>query len=325
MRWFFLTAALVSLVIAGCSDDDNGGATSSVTAPAATADAASPTQEPPQSRPIVYEASDRSSTNVWVVDADTAATTQLTFDEGDSGHPAWAPDYSRIIYSSNRGGTVRRNLYTIKLDGSDVQRLTESNAADHWAPKYSPDMTQITFVEVVPAEGSYLVLMNADGTEQRRITGRYRFAEFPAWTRDGREIYFAAIEEGRNNIDIYAVDLESEEVRVIVQTDASDVCPHFTRDGQILTYASAAPGEPENTDLFARSLPFDGHTDLGDDVRLTDDPAFDDYSNTSPDDQTFVFLSRRDGNTELYLMDRDGGNERRLTFTPDLHENVPDW
>jgi hypothetical protein len=24
-------------------------------------------------------------------------------------------------------------------------------------------------------------------------------------------------------------------------------------------------------------------------------------------------------------MDADGGNQRRLTFTPDLNENVPDW
>ncbi len=38
-----------------------------------------------------------------------------------------------------------------------------------------------------------------------------------------------------------------------------------------------------------------------------------------------MFLSRRDGNAELYLMDAEGENERRLTFTPDLHENVPDW
>jgi Tol biopolymer transport system component len=274
---------------------------------------------------IVYEARDATSTNVWVVDPDSGETTQLTFDPGNSGHPAWKPDYSRIIFTSDRGGIPQRNLFTMNPDGTDVQRLTTDDVSDHWAPKYSPDMTQITFVEVTPEEGSYMVLMSADGTNQRRITASFRFAEFPAWTRDGKLIYFAAIQEPRNNIDIFSVDPVTLEVKAIVQTDASDVCPHFSRDGQTLTYASSPPDEPDNTDLFARSTPFDDHTDIGDDLRLTEDPGFDDYTNPSPDDKTHVFLSRRDGNTELYLMDPDGENERRLTFTPDLHENVPDW
>lgn len=318
-------------VLAACSDDEAPGASPTAApgqtgAPASTATAVAVEPTPAvASRLITYEGRDGSTTNVYVVDAETGESTQLTFDTGVSGHPAWATDYSRIVFSSNGDGTLRRGLYTIAPDGSDRQQLTAPETADHWAPKYSPDMAQIVFVEVTQDEGSYVVLMNADGTNQRRITGRYRFAEFPAWTRDGALVYFAAIEEGRNNVDIFSVDPASLEVKTIVQTPASDVCPHFSRDGVTLTYASAPPDEPDNVDLFAREAPFDAHTDIGTDVRLTDDPGFDDYSNPSPDDGTYVFLSRRDGNAELYLMDRDGANERRLTFTPDLNENVPDW
>jgi TolB protein len=326
---FGMCVVVVAALVAACSGDDDA---PDPTAPSGETEAPAPTSttaaEPTPdigSQLITYEARDASSTNVFVINAASGAATQLTFDAGVSGHPAWATDYSRIIFSSNVDGTQKRGLYTIAPDGSDRQQLTTPTNADHWAPKYSPDMTQITFVEVTQDEGSYVVLMNADGTNQRRITGRYRFAEFPAWTRDGVLIYYAAIEEGRNNVDIFSVDPATQEVTVIVQTPASDVCPHFSRDGSILTYASAMPDEPDNVDLFARTAPFDSHTDIGDDVRLTDDPGFDDYSNLSPDDSTFVFLSRRDGNTELYLMDADGGNERRLTNTPNLHENVPDW
>lgn len=242
-----------------------------------------------------------------------------------SGHPAWAPDRSRIIYVSNKETRPKRNIYTIAPDGSDPKRLTTAPDLDQWSPKYSPDMKPIVNVEIVEDDGSYIALMDPDGTNSRHIAGPYKFAEFPAWTRDGEQVYFAAIEQDRNDIDIYSVDIETREVKTIVSTPSADVCPHFTRDGKTLTYASAAPGDSNNTDLFARSLPFDSHTDIGDDVRLTTDPSFDDYSNTSPDDTRFVFLSRRDGNTELYLMDRDGENERRLTFTTELEENVPDW
>lgn len=326
-----MVVVITAGVLAACSDDESPGGSPTAApeqtealASTATVAALAPTPAG-SSQPITYEGRSGSTTNVFVVDAETGASTQLTFDTGVSGHPAWATDYSRIIFSSNGDGTQRRGLYTIAPDGSDRRQLTTPETADHWAPKYSPDMAQIVFVEVTQDEGSYVVLMNADGTGQRRITGRYRFAEFPAWTRDGAVVYFAAIEEGRNNVDIFSVDPASLAVTTIVQTPASDVCPHFSRDGSRLTYASALPDDPDNVDLFAREAPFDEHTDIGDDLRLTDDPGFDDYSNPSPDDGTYVFLSRRDGNTELYLMDRDGGNERRLTFTPDLDENVPDW
>ena len=278
LRRVLCLAAAGSLVVAAsaCSDDDGGSGTQTPgDTPAATTEA-SPTAAPEPTvavspQKIVYEARDATSTNVWVISAVSGEATQLTFDPGSSGHPAWKPDYSRIIFSSDRGGIAQRNLFTMNPDGTDVQRLTTDDVSDHWAPKYSPDMTQITFVEVTPDDGSYMVLMNADGTNQRRITASFRFAEFPAWTRDGKLIYFAAIQEPRNNIDIFSVDPATGEVKVIVQTDASDVCPHFSRDGQTLTYASSPPGEPDNTDLFARSAPFDDHTDIGDDLRLTED------------------------------------------------------
>ena len=186
-------------------------------------------------------------------------------------------------------------------------------------------MTQIVYVEVTDNDGSFLTLIDADGSNPRRLTESYNFLEFPAWTRDGALIYYAGISTTRNNIDLYSIDPESGETKVIVQTNGPDVCPHFSRDGSRMTYAANAPGEQNNVDLYAREAPFDSGTDIGDDLRLTDDPGFDDYSNASPDDGSYVYLSRRDGNTELYLMDRDGDNERRLTFTPDLEENVPDW
>ncbi len=317
----FIAVAGISSV-AACSGGDDPASTPVPETPAATAVVGTPTAVV-QERLIVYESRAGGFTEVWTVDANTGATTQITHDSAVSGHPAWSPDYERIIFSSNRED--RRNLYTMKADGSDIQRLTNDPSADHWAPKYSPDGSQVTYVEVTEDDGAYMAVVNTDGTGMRRVTGEYRFAEFPAWTRDGKLIYFAAIEVGKNSIDIFSVDPTSLEVKTIVQTVSADVCPHFSRDGTVLTYASAAPDDPQNTDLFAREAPFDTHTDIGDDVRLTDDPGFDDYSNPSPDDQTYVFLSRRDGNTELYLMDRDGGNERRLTFTEDAEENVPDW
>lgn len=49
-------------------------------------------------------------------------------------------------------------------------------------------------------------------------------------------------------------------------------------------------------------------------TRLTTAPGNDAFPAISPDGQRIAFSSKRDGNTELYLMDSDGANQQRLTF-----------
>ena len=109
-----------------------------------------------------------------------------------------------------------------------------------------------------------------------------------------------------------------------IATPAGDVCPHVSHDGEYLTYASGAGDENGNIDLFRHELSSSDTTGAGDE-RLTDSSFTDDYGNPSPDDKSYVFLSNRDGNSELYLMDADGTHQRRLTTTPTVRENVPDW
>lgn len=265
----------------------------------------------------------REVTNVYTIDAKTGATTQITYGKSYDGHPGWAPDYKRIVFSSDRDDEPgQQDIYVVDADGANPRALTSTKGVSEWTPKYSPDSSRIAFVQVNKVGGSYLMLMDADGSNPARVAGPYVFAEFPAWLPDGKQVYFAAIAQGRSDIDIYAWDSASGEVRTIISTPAADVCPHFTRDGKSMTYATTdASG---NVDLYEHAISSTDTTGR-DDKRLTTEPSFDDYMNAAPDGKSGVFISDRDGNPELYLMDRDGSNQRRLTTTPDVRENVPDW
>lgn len=60
--------------------------------------------------------------------------------------------------------------------------------------------------------------------------------------------------------------------------------------------------------------------------RLTDHPNGDEFPSFSPDGETIVFVSRRQGNDSLYLIDRDGSNLRRLTAPlTDGGDSWPCW
>ena len=281
---------------------------------------------------IVYEAQTDGITNVYTIDPQNGASRQLTHGTSFDGNPAWSPDRRRILFTSDRGSESKGDLYTMDADGGHLSRLTDTPDAGEWSAKFSRDGTQIAYVRDA-SDGWSVWLMRADGSEQQRLTGPYPFAEFPSWAPDGRELYFAAILKTAPGAPaasshIYSVDLATGAVRTRIDTGGTDACPHFSRNGKRLTYAAARVGGQydfdTNLDLFAHDLSSDDTTGAHD-VALTDDPSRDDYGNASPDDSQMVFASDRDGNTELYLMDRDGSHQRRLTNTPDARENVPDW
>ncbi len=274
---------------------------------------------------IVYEAGDGAATNIFTMDPTTGATTQLTRTQTFDGNPGWSPDRRRIVFTSDRANAKDNHIYVMDADGANATAVTSAPDTSDWSPKFSPDSKRIVYASRSAGDGNYrLLLIDADGSNPRELTGPYTFAEFPAWTPDGKEVYFAGIAKGKNDLDIYSVDPANGEVVTRISTPGGDLCPHFSRDGKYLTYATSVSGDEKNVDLFRHEVSSSDTTGASDE-RLTNSGGFDDYANASPDDKQYVFVSERDSDFELYLMDRDGSNPRRLTNTPGMRENVPDW
>ncbi len=55
--------------------------------------------------------------------------------------------------------------------------------------------------------------------------------------------------------------------------------------------------------------------------RLTSSPGFEMFPKFSPDGKTIAFTAQYDGNTEIFRMNRQGGEPRRLTWTPTLERD----
>jgi Tol biopolymer transport system component len=73
-----------------------------------------------------------------------------------------------------------------------------------------------------------------------------------------------------------------------------------------------------NHDVFLMDL------DGSNQIRLTNNPAYDDQPKWSPDGSRIAFLSDRDGNFEIYTMNADGSAQTRLTNNP-AADGFPAW
>ena len=70
------------------------------------------------------------------------------------------------------------------------------------------------------------------------------------------------------------------------------------------------------SDIFSVNLEGGDTLDDGELVRLTDTPGYDAECSYSPDGRTILFVSDRDGDPDIYVMNADGTGVRQLTDQP---------
>ncbi len=104
-------------------------------------------------------------------------------------------------------------------------------------------------------------------------------------------------------------------------------CAYFTADGERILFSSthaadaACPAVPDRSrgyvwPLYAGYEIYSAAPDGSDLKALTSTGVYDAEATVCPVDGSIVFTSMRDGDLELYRMDADGGNVRRLTEAP---------
>jgi TolB protein len=96
--------------------------------------------------------------------------------------PDWAPNSRKIVFEGikSTGGFTEDNIFVMRRDGTGVKQLTARNnvASD---PAYSPNGAKIIF-ELEDAAPNSLFIMNADGTNEHRVTPADFDVQDPEWS-----------------------------------------------------------------------------------------------------------------------------------------------
>jgi Tol biopolymer transport system component len=203
----------------------------------------------PDGTRIVYTAFGLTTSDIMVIDADPLAGTgdgspvNLTnTPDTDEGFPAWAPDGTKIAFTTRRDGN--NEIYLMDADGANLIRLTD-NPADDFAPAWSPDGAQIAFVSDRDREaGIYdLYIMNADGSGVTRLTDDKAIDYTPAWSPDGMRIAFRSHHDGP--ADIYVISVDGSGLANLTNSAADEWAPAWSPDGMRIAFQTNRDGNWE--------------------------------------------------------------------------------
>ena len=162
----------------------------------------------------------------------------------------------KLVFTSTRDGDL--DIYTMDANGKNVRRLTNELGYDG-GPFWSADGKQIVYRAHHPQDekekADYVSLlkqnlirpskldiwvMNADGSNKRRVTnnGKANFAPF--FFPDGKRIIFSSNMDdpkGRN-FDLYKINVVGSGLERITTHETFDGFPMFSPDGKKLVFAS---------------------------------------------------------------------------------------
>jgi parallel beta-helix repeat protein len=157
-----------------------------------------------------------------------------------------------------------------------------------------------------------MYVIDADGTNQTRLTRNVGNDQYAVWSSDSTKIAFTSEKDG--NQEIYVMNPDgSNQVRLTFNS-ASDWVPDFSPDSKKIVFTSNCDG---------KNAIYIMNSDGSNQIRLTENDADDRDPDWSINNK-IAFESNRDGNSEIYVMDADGTNVTRLTYSNAVDRH-PAW
>lgn len=206
-----------------------------------------------------------------------------------------------IAYPVFNGTTY--DLYLGNVDGSGTRLLLNSASQ----PQFSPDGGRFAYHSWRPDKRA-LITLDVSGGNEHIIAGNLE-DQLPTWSPDGTEIIFLSRRSGQRASELFLVSSVGGEV----QLTGHGEYPTWGADDRLAFKGWETTGvglrlsEPDLTDIQELT---NHDTDTA--------PAI------SPSGRQIAFMSRRDGNWNIYVVNSDGTGLKQLTDDP-ADDGLPTW
>ncbi len=146
------------------------------------------------------------------------------------------------------------------------------------------------------------------------------------FSADGRRLIFQSTRDGRTCDQQYVMNVDGSDVHRVSTGKGKTTCGYFFGGDRKIFFASThavdttCPPKPDPSKGYVWRLdPFDIYTanaDGSDLTRLTNNGVYTAEGTLSPDGQSIVFTSLKNGDLDIYTMKVDGSDVKQLTNVP---------
>src|SRR5262245_29073539 len=217
----------------------------------------------PDGRWVVFTSERRGNPDLFALDLQADGVPRLLIDSpAMEDQAAISPDGTTIAFMSSHDGNA--DIYTLAFDPAATQSFDKAtnltrNSGGDFRPAFSPDGKQIAFSSDrdTPTAGhpifpftrqreGEIYVMDRDGSNLRRLTNAANWDGSPAWSPDGKAIFFYS---GRNHtigpptspilgqeggFEIWAMDASGANQRRITAKGVEALSPSVSAGGRIL-------------------------------------------------------------------------------------------
>lgn len=264
---------------------------------------------------IVFNSDRDGDHELYIMASDGSGVQQLTFDSFPQKNPELSPDGTTIVYTDAAQGTWKIGL--IGSSGSGGRVLTSGAQTDD-NPSWHPAGGEIYFesdrdgdrdlYHLIPESGQITQALNNPGADT-----------FPTWewTSMCMQVIFQSDRSGTNDLYWKCAYDDSDLVGVQLTYGANAAAPDLSKDGTRVVYQAAPPGQ--GWDIYVLNL-----LTASPAQRLTWGEGGNYVPQWSPDGTQIAFVSDRDGDNEIFVINADGSNLRQITFNS-ASDEFPSW
>lgn len=209
------------------------------------------------------------------------------------------------------------DIFESDLSGKKIKRLTKELGYDAEG-SYSPDGKFIAFAsnrsrygneynteekKILEKDASYameIYIMNADGTNVKRLTQSKGYDGGPFFSADGTKITWRRFSPDGSRAEIYTMNTDGSDQRQITKINAMSWAPFFHPSGRYIIFTTSALGYT-NFELFIVEAEGNGLP-----IRVSFEEDFDGLPTFSPDGKRISWTHRNEkGESQIYMADWD--------------------
>ena len=251
--------------------------------------------------------SDRSRSNLWIVDIAGKRVRELTHGNWRDFSPVWSPDGKKIAFLSDRDETTQ--IHVMWLDTREVAQLTHLDRSPG-SLRWSPGGKKLAFTQFIPDDKSILSVKLPKRPKGAKWAKPAVIVDRLSWSRDGRG------PTPKGNTHIFVIDAElGGTPKKITSGDYSHSDPQWSKDGKKIYFSAIR--KPEAEYLRGDSEIYSVELSTLKIKTLTDRKGPDRGPRISPNGKWIAYTGYDDKNytshlSNLYLMDIGGTTKSTL-------------